>query len=29
MEHSIVQQILDNFDAAYMLAINILTYIHY
>lgn len=27
MGHSIIQQILDNFDVAYMLAINILTYI--
>lgn len=27
MGHSIIQQILSNFDVAYMLAINILTYI--
>lgn len=27
MGHSIIQQILSNFDAAYMLAINMLTYI--
>ena len=27
MINSIIQQILDNFDVAYMLAINILTYI--